>query len=163
MAYLNMMFEEEVEEKEKYITVEEDDDQIDSLTAQNPYDDWFSDEKPQKTHREAVEETIQKIKIAFPPEEHKAREQFIKLVHKYSTVFATELNEQPARIDPFSLELNDDNTWYTNSANRRPARLQALSKQNAIKKFVDKALTNKVIRTSQATAWSQILLTPKPN
>ena len=163
MAYLNMMFEEEVEEKEKYITVEEDDDQIDSLTAQNPYDDWFSDEKPQRSHREVVEETIQKIKIAFPPEEHKAREQFIKLVHKYSTVFATELNEQPARIDPFSLELNDDNTWYTNSANRRPARLQALSKQNAIKKFVDKAIANKVIRTSQATAWSQILLTPKPN
>ena len=78
-------------------------------------------------------------------------------------MFATELNEQPARIDPFSLELNDDNTWYTNSANRRPARLQALSKQNAIKKFVDKAIANKVIRTSQATAWSQILLTPKPN
>jgi hypothetical protein len=68
MAYLNMMFEEEVEEKEKYITVEEDDDQIDSLTAQNPYDDWFSDEKPQKTHREAVDETIKKIQIAFPPE-----------------------------------------------------------------------------------------------
>ena len=78
-------------------------------------------------------------------------------------VFVSELNKNPAKIEPYDLVLQEGNTWQNNPGNRRPTRLQSLSKQYAIKKFIDKAIANDIIRPSQATAWSQILLTPKPN
>jgi len=42
-AYLNLMFDEERESKDKYITIEEDDDQIDDRIGANPLDAWFCD------------------------------------------------------------------------------------------------------------------------
>ena len=46
-------------------------------------DEWFSDDKPVKTPKEVVEDTVEKITISFPPDEQAARDQFIKLVHLY--------------------------------------------------------------------------------
>ena len=65
-----MLFE-EVEEKEKHITVEEDDDQTDSLVTHSPLDAWLSDDKPLKTHKVVVEEMVGKVAVALPPEEQK--------------------------------------------------------------------------------------------
>ena len=92
-----------------------------------------------------------------------AKDKTMKLIRKFSTVFASELSEQLAKIDPFELELKDKRVWYQTPGNKRSARLQSISKQYATKQIKDKAIANKIIRPSPATIWSQILLTPKPN
>jgi transposase InsO family protein len=168
-AYLSMMREEvlEVQEQTKpksaYLDIEDDDDQIDSSMDESPYDAWFSSSTDVKTEQEKLQEMIDKIQIHFKENESQYKQQFLSLARKFSTIFATDLNEQPAKVDPYVISMEEDNTWYKNPGNKRSARLQSLSKQYAIKQFIDKAIANKIIKPSQATAWSQILLTPKPD
>lgn len=59
--------------------------------------------------------------------------------------------------------MKDDNNWHENTANKAPPRWQMITKQQEVKRFIDMALKAKLIRPSNANAWSQVLLTPKPN
>jgi hypothetical protein len=72
-----------------------------------------------------------------------------------------DLRPTPANIEPMVLEV--DNTQWEQPVNRRPARIQSILKENETRRQVDLMLQNKVITPSQASTWSQVLLTPKPN
>ena len=80
-----------------------------------------------------------------------------------ASVFRTELTDKPANIAPYKLNLKEMNDWNENNTNRSPPRWQILSKKYEVERFINKAIANKLIRPSDAAAWSQILLTPKPN
>ena len=76
--------------------------------------------------------------------------------------FATSVSTTPAKIKPFAFDVDHDG-WTAEKANKARARLQSAAKNAAIAKFVQKALADNVIAPSDAPAWSQVLLTPKPN
>lgn len=70
---------------------------------------------------------------------------------------------EPAVMPEFDLQLNTNNDWLSNSRNKQPARKQTSTKDEAIQDFVAKALKAGIIEESQATSWSHVHLTPKPN
>ena len=74
-----------------------------------------------------------------------------------------QLNDKPANIAPYKLNLKEINDWNENNMNRSPPTWQILSKKYEVERFINKAIANKLIRPSDAAAWSQILLNPKPN
>ena len=86
-----------------------------------------------------------------------------KWMHKYTNVFNDELNEKAALVEPFKLELKPDSTWEEAASNRAPPRWQMLAKQKEVHRFIKLALKLRLIRKSQSKAWSQVLLTKKPN
>jgi hypothetical protein len=67
-----------------------------------------------------------------------------------------------AKVKPFSFEV-DVEGWNAEKANKARARLNSVAKEVAIEKFLRKAIADKVIGPSDVPAWSQVLLTPKPN
>ena len=104
------------------------------------------------------EEFLAKIKIEGS-EELQAR---IKtLCIKYKGIFSDKLTSQPAKIPPFELTV-DKSKWET-YRNRGPVRVQTQPKQVEIHKQVQEMLANGIIEKSQATYYSQVMLTPKPD
>jgi hypothetical protein len=83
------------------------------------------------------------------------------LCKKYITIFSTKLNETPADIPPFEIQLDNKEEWFTNK-NRLPPRIQSTVKQAETLKQVTDMLKNKIIQPSEATAYSQVHLVPKP-
>jgi hypothetical protein len=61
------------------------------------------------------------------------------------------------------MELHVDLDKWQDRKNSRPARLQTKAKQYETLRQVNKMIANNVIRKSQASSYSQVLLTPKPN
>ena len=88
------------------------------------------------------------------------KEQILDVCREYKDVFSTTLREEPALLPPMVLNV-DAQKWYM-PRNRRPYRLQTVTKQDETRRQIEKMLANNVIRESQATAHSQVLLTPKP-
>jgi hypothetical protein len=68
----------------------------------------------------------------------------------------------PAKVTPFAFEVNKQG-WYEERSNKARARQYSADRQAAIEKFLKQALIDKVIAPSDAPAWSQVLLTKKPN
>ena len=107
------------------------------------------------------DQILELVRILYPEEYVKERQNLENIILRLKTIFSKDLSSVPARVDPFELEVRPDSDWFSNNKNKQSARLQSLSKQYAVKKFINKAIANKVIRPSQSEAWSQILLTPK--
>jgi hypothetical protein len=85
------------------------------------------------------------------------------VLYKHKSVFRDQLPASPAKLEPFQLKLQENSDWYTSPRNKQAPRLQTIAKQYEVNRFLEKAINNNIIRPSQATAWSQLLLTPKPN
>ena len=79
---------------------------------------------------------------------------------RHLKVFNTCLSPLPADIPPMKLDV-DVKKWRV-QANRGPPRLNTPSKQEEIRKQLDKMLPNEVVQVSQAEYYSQVHLTPKP-
>jgi putative transposase len=84
-----------------------------------------------------------------------------ELVAIYKDRFAVNVGSEPAAIQPFKIEV-DDAKWSQRRPERYP-RPQTRARQQAVHKFITKALADKVIRPSTAAYFSQVLLTPKAN
>ena len=63
-----------------------------------------------------------------------------------------QLNDKPANIAPYKLNLKEINDWNENNMNRSPPRWQILSKKYEVERFINKAIANKLIRPSDAAA-----------
>ena len=101
---------------------------------------------------------IDKITICGS-DEQKAR---IKaLCVKYKKIFSDELDSTPCDIPPFDLQV-DKKKWETYK-NRGPVRQQSALKQEEINKQVQEMVKAGIIEKSQASYYSQVMLTPKPN
>jgi len=84
-----------------------------------------------------------------------------ELILKYKDIFSLKLKKEPAKVAELKLKVNDKE-WMT-MKNARPTRPQSDVKREEIRQQIDKMLEEGLIRPSQASHWSQILLVPKPN
>ena len=86
-----------------------------------------------------------------------------EIVDKYKDCLSQELSTKSALIEAFELELIPGEAWHSSKLSKQPARKQSFKKNAAIEEFVQKALVAGIIEPSNASSWSQVLLTPKPN
>jgi hypothetical protein len=84
-----------------------------------------------------------------------------ELCIKYKSIFSDKLSAKPASIPPFDLTV-DKKLWET-YRNRGPVRVQTPAKQVEIHKQVQEMLKAGIIEKSNASYYSQVMLTPKPN
>jgi hypothetical protein len=95
-------------------------------------------------------------------------EEFDRLLEEacleFSDVFSTELRKEPADIPPMKIEVKhfDDlvDRWDV-PRNRAPARMQSTGKQNDLRQQIKAMLDRNVIKPSDATAYSQVIMIPK--
>jgi hypothetical protein len=80
---------------------------------------------------------------------------------KHERAFRKELVKEPARVTPMKFHV-DTRIWH-DKKNKMPPRLQTRLKNEEIRRQVDAMRSIGIIRDSQASYWSQVLLTPKPN
>jgi transposase InsO family protein len=83
------------------------------------------------------------------------------LLQKYKSVFSSRLPIEPARVIPLAFHI-DESKWKL-PCNREPPRRQSLTKDAAIRDMIRDMIQTGVVSTSKADAWSQVLLTAKPN
>ena len=77
---------------------------------------------------------------------------------EFSDIWSEELTNSPADLPPLTLNV-DEVRW---AKCRGPPRPQSVAKQDEIRRQVNKMLELELVRPSQAIAYSQVLLTPKP-
>ena len=143
-------------DKNEFLDIEDDEDQIDEYFDESPQERVMND-----SHHIHDKSIIELILEQTPDQECKILVR--KLVEKHSEVFKDDLTDAAALLEPFKLEMIEKSDWATLPANKRSARLMTTAKQYELNKFLEKAIANNMIRPSQASAWSQILMTPKPN
>ena len=83
------------------------------------------------------------------------------LIHEYRRIFSSVYHSEPAKVTPYKFEVNEEE-WYTHR-NRERFRKQSPIKEEEIFLQVEVMLDNEIISSSDADAWSQVMLTPKPN
>jgi hypothetical protein len=98
------------------------------------------------------------LKIFGTPEEIEA---IINLCRKYPEIFSTEVQPEPAIIPPMELDV-DVEKWRNLKCNSGGPRPVGRSKQEETQKQTSKMSELKVIITSMADRYSQVLLVPKP-
>ena len=84
----------------------------------------------------------------------------VPLISRYSHLFSNTLNKEPADTPPF--DWNVDTEKWKQPKNRGPPRIQSAAKQAEISRQLDLLLEQGVIERSNASYYSQVLLTPKP-
>ena len=157
--------------KHDLLDVEDDTDNIDEFVNETPYDQMMTEAMNNETHdhEEAPSsssryQTTDKIdEILKSVDDLEMKHELGKWIYKYTEVFNDELNEQHAKVPAFKFETKSDSNWHTAAANKAPPRWQMMLKQKEVQRFIDKVLKAKLIQPSKATAYSQVLLTPKPN
>ena len=92
-----------------------------------------------------------------PELRRKIRDKFLT----YADIFSCELTPDPADLPPMRLEV-DGAKWHTRR-HRGPARPQSVENQQKTIRQVNNMTKARVIKPLQATEYSQVLLTPKPN
>jgi transposase InsO family protein len=89
------------------------------------------------------------------------RREILALCLQHKDVFSTTVRKEPANVPAFEPVI-DREKWQS-PKNRLPPRIQGPTKQAEIIKQVHEMRDNNVIIPSQATHYSQVLLTIKPN
>jgi hypothetical protein len=84
-----------------------------------------------------------------------------QMCEKHERAFRRELVQEPARVAP--MKFNVETKIWHDKKNKMPPRLQTRLKNEEIRRQVDAMRSIGIIRDSQASYWSQVLLTPKPN
>ena len=123
---------------------------------------WINDPEndPVYASKEWIEKSEEwtQCRIDGSPElQHKIR----TLLQKYKNVFSSKLPTQPARVQPLAFQI--DETKWKLPCNREPPRRQSLTKDEVIRNMISEMIQSGVTSTSKADAWSQVLLTAKPN
>ena len=80
---------------------------------------------------------------------------------QYNDIFSMRLKQDPAKIKPFKLEV-DDALWQVPKNNTAP-RPQSIPNQLELQAQIKELLAKGVITESQEVYNSQVLLVPKPN
>jgi hypothetical protein len=91
------------------------------------------------------------------------KQQQLALIRRYQDVFAESLScAKPANVTPMTMEV-DYQSFQNDKRSREPTRPQSAARKAAIAKWISQAIADNIIRPSSATAWSQLMLTAKPN
>ena len=84
------------------------------------------------------------------------------VIARYSNISSTEVSKEPATgVAPFELSV-DENKWQQ-ACNRRAARPLTPANNQQIRDQLRLREARNVIRVSQASAWSQVHMVPKPD
>ena len=87
----------------------------------------------------------------------------LALLERYKDVFSKRLSAaKPAAVKPMTMEV-DYEAFKADRRSREPTRAQTAARRRAVKGFMQQAIADKIVRQSDATAWSQLMMTPKPN
>ena len=130
-------------------------DEIDSDSK-----DLFAPFRPPEKSTSDLGENSFLTKITIEGDD-KLRSAIKELCLKYKSIFSDVLSPHPASIPPFDLTV--DKSKWENYRNRGPVRVQTLAKQQEIHKQVQEMIATGIIEKSNATYYSQVMLTPKPN
>lgn len=84
-----------------------------------------------------------------------------KLVQKHRLVFRSNVQETPANLNAFKLDI-DEKQWYTR-ANRLPARNTDSERAKALNDMLEILIKNQVIEPCDDSHYSHAFLVPKPN
>ena len=90
------------------------------------------------------------------------RDILLDVLSKNSERFASTITSAPALLPPFEIRINQ-NAWMKTQSRSGYVRPQSPEKDDAMRKFIEKALADDLIEPSQAARFSQVLLTMKPN
>ena len=80
---------------------------------------------------------------------------------KHIGLFKNELGQEPARIPPFELPVQE--VKWRLPKNRQAARIMSTKRQLSIRKLVETMLKGGIIVKSNASYYSQVILVPKPD
>ena len=179
---------EKVIPKAELLDIEPDDDEIETWNKHDPWSDYFQSAQqtsetntnaPKMTHESGtvrsstnnnhkqemdvlnLAEILDKLKLSERCKSPSLRQKLTDLVTMYQDRFAVNVGSTPAAISPFEIEV-DESEWLQLKSEKYP-RPQSAAREQAIRKFIRKAIADKVIRPSQASYFSQVLLTPKAN
>ena len=124
--------------------------------------DWINDpsDDPIYATKDWIEKSEEWKECSVHGSENLQRE-IRALLEKYKGVFSSRLPTHPARVQP--LVFNIDESKWKLPCNREPPRRQSLTKDEAIRDMIREMTQTGIIGTSTADAWSQVLLTAKPN
>ena len=87
----------------------------------------------------------------------------LALLRQYESRFSSALQPEPMKVDePMEIKV-DMEKWEATRANRAPPRTMSLQKNEEIRRQLDILLARRIVRTSKADKYCQVLLTPKPN
>jgi hypothetical protein len=162
--------------KEKLLTVDPDDDDIEKFQPINPWSHYFTAAQSHKNNRHAgkpttssddkttalsLTEILKNLKLHERCNDSKLRAQLERIVTQFQDRFAVNVASEPAAIPPFRIEV-DQTKWSLIKPEKYP-RPQSEARQMAVDKFIRKALADNIIRPSHSNYFSQVLLTPKAN
>jgi hypothetical protein len=116
---------------------------------------------PEQIFQEDSNEDEEDYKLVTYEGTEEAQARRKALVYKYRDVFSSKLPVEPARVTPMSFKVEQGN--WVKPATRQPPRRQSVIKDSEIILKIQTLMKIGAIRRSNAAAWSQILLTPKPN
>jgi hypothetical protein len=90
------------------------------------------------------------------------RRKLLELLNQNRDVFSTTLSTQPAKLTPMKIDV-DYEGFKADKRSREPTRAQTAERKIAIAQWIRQAVADAVIKPSSAEAWSQLMLTKKPN
>ena len=99
--------------------------------------------------------------ITFCEDDTELASKLRQLCRNYIDIFQTGLKPIPAKVSP--MELRVDTTKWEQPTNRGPPRKLGPLREAEVNKQINEMLTAGVIEHSQASEYSQVMLTPKPN
>lgn len=82
------------------------------------------------------------------------------LCAKFENIFSREVRSIPANVEPLELRLKEGSKFLTTPGG--PARMQSTEKRAEIDRQIDQMLRLGVIRQISTSAYSQVILSPKP-
>ena len=154
----------EVYPRDLFLSPVDNNDYMEELTDEHPWSKYFNDVDKKSTESEignSITDQTPRWELKIEgTEADKAK--LRKLLETNRDRFSTGVTETPAKTTPFDFNVYDEG-WNAEKANKARARLQSAAKNAAIDKFINQAIADNVIAPSDASAWSQVLLTPKPN
>ena len=83
------------------------------------------------------------------------------LCEEYTDIFSRELRNEPAKIEPMTIEVDTTKWWLPE--NKRPQRIQSVSKTEETREQVKNFMAANVVEKSAASHHSHVLLVKKPN
>ena len=84
------------------------------------------------------------------------------LLKEYKDIFRTNVSSKPAVVEPMEIKI-DREKWNNMKGNNIGPRIQSQTKNDEIRRQIEKMKALGIIRESQANRYSQVVLAPKPN
>jgi hypothetical protein len=144
-----------------------DNDHIDEIGQVDPWQDYFNKSQQPKVATPTSSTETADDDSPQPPgwniqcgEDH--RPILEAILNKHKDRFRATVGSVPATLPAFDIHINKK-TWLEMRNNQGYVRPQSPEKQAAMEAFIQQALADGVIVESQASRFSQVLLTPKPD